>query len=161
MQRSDIAQQKVARLLIEVFRCKVLRLWQFVRNNRLWADEFYRYVTGIVLPVSKCFSMSKTPPLNDKQLLVRKSYRQAQLRLRFLKQRKEFFILHIKPLRRAKASVHSAFSLIIIMTYCGNKYSCFTSLVLQWNFHVFCIQGNFCAKRCKRISAFLQCRKCL
>ena len=72
MQRSDIGQQKVSRLLIEVFRCKVLRLWQFVRNNSLWADEFYRYVTGIVLPVSKCFSMSKTPPLNDKQLLVRK-----------------------------------------------------------------------------------------
>ena len=72
MQRSDIAQQKVARLLIEVFRYKVLRLWQFVRNNRLLADEIYRYVTEIVLPVSKCFSMSKTPPLNDKQLLVRK-----------------------------------------------------------------------------------------
>ena len=72
MQRSDIAQQKVARLLIEVFRYKVLHLWQFVQNNRLLADEIYRYVTEIVLPVSKCFSMSKTPPLNDKQLLVRK-----------------------------------------------------------------------------------------
>ena len=57
---------------IEVFRCKVLRLWQFVRNNRLLADEICRYVTEIALPVSKCFSMSKTPPLNDKQLLVRK-----------------------------------------------------------------------------------------